>query len=268
MTPVSSPVPSPVSSPDSSPVSSLVSSPASSPDVSPASSPVSAGCVLVGTPGIGIVTLSLIPLSCAHGQEPAITGVSRHSTLGVLRLAPSLMGAALVFGMIDVAIVNFLHIYGLRIGFEESRALTLLSVTIVGAIVMQIPIGWLADRLDRHLILIGCAFFGIAGGVSLPFLLQTQYLIWPVVFIWGGFVQAIYTVGLTGIGNRFHGPDLANANATFIWFYGLGMFFGPILAGYSLQWFGPHGLPGFVALVSFIYVAVLVQRAVGASSKA
>src|SRR5690606_31960775 len=109
-----------------------------------------------------------------------------------------------------------------------------------GNIVSQIPLGYLADRFDRRLLLVICALIGAVTIAALP-LVQGTMLVMPVIFIFGGVVSGLYTVGLTLLGQRVKGSDLAAANAAFVMMYNFGGLAGPAIGGMAMQAIPPHG---------------------------
>jgi predicted MFS family arabinose efflux permease len=105
-----------------------------------------------------------------------------------------------------------------------------------------------------------CAGVGVAGAAATPFLIRLPWAIYPMLFVWGGTVFGIYTIGLTLLGQRFQGPELAGANAAYVMLYALGLLAGPPLEGVALDWWNPHGLMAVLAASCLIYMAFLTVR--------
>ena len=59
-----------------------------------------------------------------------------------------------------------------------------------------------------------------------------------MLFVWGGVVAALYTIGLAHLGSRLTGRELASANAAFVFCYGFGMLIGPQVIGIGMDVFG------------------------------
>ena len=97
-----------------------------------------------------------------------------------------------------------------------------LSVFVIGNLVLQWPIGWLADHLDRRAVLAGCALASAALVLLLSPCRPTPSRSSVVVLLWGGISFAIYPVGLALLGQRFSGGDIARANTAFSMLYILG----------------------------------------------
>ena len=126
---------------------------------------------------------------------------------------------------------------------------------------MQVPIGYLADRFDRRHVLAGCAAVGVIGPTLLPLAAGQPWVLYPILFIYGGVVVGMYTVGLALLGQRFTGADLAAANAAFVVMYSLGALVGPIAGGTAMDINDPNGLTiSLAAIAGFGLVLTLWRR--------
>ncbi|MDZ7749880.1 MAG: MFS transporter [Halofilum sp. (in: g-proteobacteria)] len=93
-----------------------------------------------------VVLVAGLPLAWLRGAAPAMGHQPGQTTLGVLRLAPVIMLASVISGFVDTATLALLPVYGLRVGMDEATAVLQLTVATFGAVVLQLPIGWLGDR--------------------------------------------------------------------------------------------------------------------------
>jgi predicted MFS family arabinose efflux permease len=109
--------------------------------------------------------------------------------------------------------------------------------------------------------LIGCAVVSIAAAVALPVLAGTGWMLWAVLFVWGGIAAGLYTIALVELGARYKGQTLVSANAAVIIAYGIGALVGPLVAGAAMDVIVPHGLSVALALMAAAYLAVAVVRA-------
>ncbi|MEX2630396.1 MAG: MFS transporter [Tistlia sp.] len=206
------------------------------------------------------ISLAAIPLILVGKAAPVIEAHSEHGRWSALLIAPTLFAATLVSGVMDSSVLSLLAIYGLRIGMLQDTAVLMLSVAIAGTVCLQVPIGWLADRADKRAMLLACGAVGGAGALALPFLAGQSWLLWPVLFVWGGVFVGLYTVGLAMLGDRFRGGTLAQANALFVMVYCLGNLAGPPVAGAAMDWIGPHGLPGIMTAVCLTFLLLGLVR--------
>jgi MFS family permease len=87
------------------------------------------------------------------------------------------------------------------------------------------------------------------------------------LFIYGGAVVGLYTVGLTLLGQRFRGADLAAANSAFVLMYSTGALLGPPLSGLAMDLWNPHGLIAAMGGMCAIYLLIAGWRYLKARGK-
>jgi MFS family permease len=205
------------------------------------------------TVGAMLLLVSALPLVLARRLAPRGVGDEDHGLLRTLTMAPLIMAAVFVCGFIDMAILALLPLYGLRAGLDEQSALVLLTVLISGTTVMQLPIGWIADRQGRFRLLVVCAAVGTASPLLVPWALGNDALLWPVLFVWGGTTVSLYTIGLAMLGERF-GPDLLPAaNAMMVIAYCVGGIVGPPVTGATMEAWGMNAMPYGLALICGLF---------------
>lgn len=222
---------------------------------------------LVGTvilaAGLG-PTLAMPTIDVALGGGPEAYAARR--LVALWRTAPLILGTGAVVALVETTQFSLLPVWGLELGMGESAVALLLGVWIAGNILLQYPVGWLADRLPRRRLLAACA--ALATLLSLALMSQavvtTPMLLWPVLLVHGGMSGGIYVLALALMGERFKGASLAGANAAFILTYEIGAMGGPPLAGLAFSILGAPGLP----LVFVIALAILVPAALTAQRPA
>ena len=211
--------------------------------------------------GAGLMVAAIVPIALARGHAPKTTAPAGHrAVFGILMAAPVAFGAAAVFGAIDVGMAGLLPVYAVRQGYSDAHAALAVSALSLGALLLQFPLGWLADRMARERLLALCAGCGIIGAALTPLAVTNPLTFYLVLMLWGGIVLGIYTVALTLLGERFSGPAMATANAAFVMSYCLGLLGGPALEGVALQLWDPQGLLVVLGGICAGYFGVLVLR--------
>ncbi len=209
--------------------------------------------------GAGLFAGSTIPLVLNARGAPSLEERSRRSFAFFLLAAPTATLAALLHGSIEVAGMSLLPVYALRAGASVAQGALFASLFIVGNSALQLPIGLLADRVDRRRLLACLAMAGLCGAAVLAVIGVRHVLVFDLLLlVWGGIVGALYPVGLGELGARFSGADLASANSAYIMTYAVGMLVGPPIIGAGLDWVPPAGF--FLAIMALIalYLAVVV----------
>ena len=170
-----------------------------------------------------------------------------------IRVAPVLMVAAFMFGLIDESILALLVVYGMRKGLDEAAAGLLLASFIGGAVVGQFPVGWLADRIDRTKVITGCIAIAFVLFLVLPFAVGDRVLSALVLGLMGATVGSTYTVALAMMGERFKGGGLVGITTCFMFLWACGSFIAPALSGAAMELTGPDGMPMLAAFLSALF---------------
>jgi MFS family permease len=211
--------------------------------------------------GAGLLSLAAIPLVLARRNLPGLHDAPSRPFRVYLFALPTATMAGMVFGAVETGGFALLPVYGLRIGFDAEQAALLVTTLALGNVLMQLPIGLLADRMNKGLLLVIIAGLGCAGAAALPLLATTGLAFQALLFIWGGIVGGLYTVGLSHLAARFEGPDLAGANAAFVVLYNVGLTVGPPFVGVAMDYSNPHG---FAYALSALFVLLIAGGIAGA----
>ena len=178
-----------------------------------------------------------------------------------LRVAPLVMLAAVVAGLVESADLALLPLFGLHAGMHEQAALSLVTVFMAGNVVLQMPIGLVADRLGRRAVLAGCAVASALGPLILPLCLDAPGWLGLLLFLWGGTLYAFYSQGIALLGEQFPAAELAAANTVFVMVYCAGGVIGPSLGGFAMDRWPQTGLPAMLSAAPLLLLAGLAIRA-------
>ncbi len=207
------------------------------------------------------ILVAAVPIFIARRESPVLDSKPEQHFFRYIFLVPTATVAVFVFGAVEAGGLSLFPIYATRTGFTEAQAALLLTVMGIGNMVFQIPLGMLSDKLkDRRLLLSIMAVIGLCGSLALPWLSQNWALMALVLLFWGGCVSGLYTVGLSHLGSRLTGADLAAANAAFVFCYAVGTVAGPQGIGAAIDIAGNHGFAWAIAGFFGLYVLVSVAR--------
>jgi MFS family permease len=197
----------------------------------------------------GLALLVALPLLPHWHTAPRIHFSKDSGFVQVVGLAPLAMLAAFACGLGEQVAFSFLPVYAVGAGVSAQTGALWLSVFVMGNVVLQWPIGWMADHYDRRAVVAGCSLVSAVLVALLPMMPATSPAVFVNVLLWGGISFAIYPVGLALLGQRFGGGDMARANTAFSMIYILGGLLGRPAAGAAMDAFGDPGLGGSLALV-------------------
>ena len=211
--------------------------------------------------GAIVITLGALPLFWADDVVPTESTSSDGKFSSIWKLAPLPIIGGLAFGVIENSEFNFLPIYAVRTAFTMENAMILVAVLGAGDLFCQWFIGGWSDRFDRRKLLTILA--GVCGLLAfiLPYVIYSSpFILFPILFVWGGATMGIYTVSLTILAARFEGAALSRANALLGIIYGLGAFGGPIYVGAAMDRWDPHGMPLAIGFAAFAFMTFSIVR--------
>jgi MFS family permease len=212
---------------------------------------------------------TLLPLVVLKGAQADVDERTPLTELvRAVRFAPIVMLAAVVAGLVESADLALLPLFGLHAGLHERAALSLVTVFMAGNVVLQMPIGFLADRFGRREILAGCALASALGPLLLPVCVGAPGWLGLLLFLWGGTLYAFYSQGIALLGEQFPATELTAANTVFVMVYCAGGVIGPSLGGFAMDHWPQAGLPAMLSGAPLLMLAGLAVRAARAGSRA
>ncbi|WP_165670807.1 MFS transporter [Metapseudomonas otitidis] len=199
---------------------------------------------------------SLILLGRGGAPQVDEHGASGRGLWVFCQRMPTIAWAVVLFAAFEAMMLTLLPVYGLRQGFTQEVALLMASVVVVGDAALQLPIGWMADRVPRRALFRACGLALLLSSLSVPLLLHTP-LIWPVWVVFGASAGGLFTLALILIGERFRDDELVRANAHVAQLWGIGCLIGPLVTGAASQWISGHALPLMMAVgaAGFVWLA-------------
>jgi MFS family permease len=111
----------------------------------------------------------------------------------------------------------------------------------MGVILWQVPVAWLADRLGRTAVLLGC-YAVTAGALGVLFHGTSLSGLAGCLFLAGACSSAFYPLGLALLGQQLPPSGLARASAWYMAINCCGSLIGPVLAGAAMDQFGKQAI--------------------------
>jgi MFS family permease len=165
--------------------------------------------------------------------------------------------------LLDGGIFSFLPIYGARHGFDDALAALALAIFTAGNIVLQLPLGYLLDKVNRRGMMIVAAILMTVLPLFIPLLIDQLVALSVVLFLWGGVVWGSYTIALAMMGDRFKAGQITLVNATFVIVMEWGNLAGNPIAGVAIDLDDSYGLILYFVGCSSCLLLTAIWRGVG-----
>ncbi|MBE1205049.1 MFS transporter [Aminobacter carboxidus] len=202
----------------------------------------------------GLIVLAVVPRMPRMPHDGEATSIG-----GFFALAPLLLFAVFTAAAFEQTLISLFAVYGAALGSAEGRIASLITCFIAGNALLQILLGRMAEQLGSTRTMLFCALACLAGCLLLPQAFG-WWLIWPLVFVWGGVSFGIYTMALIQLGERFTGQTLIAGNAGFALAWGIGGIVGSPATGFTMQLIGHQGLPLLLGLLSCVLAVLLMTE--------
>ncbi|MGH7221902.1 MAG: MFS transporter, partial [Gemmataceae bacterium] len=168
---------------------------------------------------------------------------------------------------LEGSMVSLLPIYLLFLGLSKDAVSWLTSGIMIGVILFQVPVAWLADLLGRARVLLGCHGVVLASLIALPF--SSGRVMLPVcLFLIGACSGAFYPLGLSLLGEQVRDAALARASACYLALNCLGSLIGPIVTGIVMDYYGKAAMPasGVAACLAVLAAWLLLREPRGSAN--
>jgi len=205
--------------------------------------------VLVGTEGFTpfavaalLTGIGVLLVSMGGNLRPELGGTTRTPLVSCLVAAPLPMLAVFAQAGAFQAYFSFFPAFGESRALPLETALTMLTATSLGGLLLNYPMGWLADRVNRTVLAITWLGLSAGGVLLLPLVVPAGMGALPFFIVLGGIMSGTYSLSIVLVGARFRAAELAAASTAFTLMYNAGALAGPAAAGLAIAWLSPIGL--------------------------
>jgi MFS family permease len=205
-----------------------------------------------------IIAFALVPIALTRASAPAYEGGgARISIRGLYRQSPFGIVAAFLCGVATSAFFTLGPVYAQGRDLNTGGVAVFMASGTLGGFLMAWPLGWLSDRLDRRLVIIGAAVTATASLLTMMVLVPdeaSRWILYLCAGILGGTIVPTYSVVMAHVNDAVGEGEFAAASGGLLIVQGVGATAGPLLGGLAMSAL-PQGL-------SYMLVATQIPMAV------
>lgn len=225
-----------------------------------------AGFLLFIIPSV-LVSISFAPILLSVTPTPAFDNTKKMSLRELYTFSPLGFVGMFFLGSVFSAQFGMSSVYATEVGLTVGEISIFMSAIFVGAMILQYPIGWMSDRMDRRILIMAVAAIGsLACGMGWLFGPSFIVLVISGALI-GGMSNPLYSLLIAYTNDYLDPDDMAAASGGLIFVNGLGAISGPVLLGWAMTRYGPEAFWAFImALMTAIaiYAAYRMTKRVSA----
>ena len=213
-----------------------------------------------------LVSISFGPILLSASSTPAAE-VARPMPLRRL-FSGSPLGTVGIFllGSVYATQSGMGAVFGTQIGLAAGQIALFVAMLFAGALVLQFPIGWLSDRMDRRKLIFGAASLGAVSCVLGWLTGGNLWALMAAAFFAGGVTTPLYALFLAYTNDYLTAEEMPAASGGLVFTFGLGAIAGPLLTGWAMQGLGPFAfwlvLAATFAAIALYALYRMTQRAV------
>lgn len=209
-----------------------------------------AGYILFVIPSV-LVSLAFAPILLSVRPTPAFDQAKAMTLRHLIEASPLAAVGMFLLGGIFSAQFGMAAVYGAQAGLTVAQISVFVSAIYIAALVAQYPIGWMSDRIDRRILIIGTM---IVGGVGALIAFTsgndfTTILIGAALV--GGSSNPLYALLIAYANDYLEKEDMAAASGGLLFINGVGAVMGPMIVGWMMESFGFETYWLFLAAMSF-----------------
>ncbi|MCK9535405.1 MAG: MFS transporter [Pseudomonas sp.] len=203
--------------------------------------------------------LCLVPVALTRRIHPEPLHPAPLEPRYFIQRVPLSMLTSLVAGAMVGAFYGLAPLYASRIGLPTQMIGLFMATCIVAGLLVQGPLGWLSDRLERPTLIRVCSALLML--LALPQALSTDL---PMVFIFINgslccmLLFSLYPLAVAFANDNIEAEKRVSLTAVLLTTFGIGASISPLLVGVLMKALGPNML--FVALSLFAMLIVIRVR--------
>ncbi|MBM6593067.1 MFS transporter [Microvirga pudoricolor] len=206
-----------------------------------------------------IIALALVPIALSRASAPnQATGEAKIDLRRLHRQSPFGVLAAFLCGITTASFFALGPVFAQGHGLNTAGIAIFMACGTLGGFAMTWPLGWLSDRMDRRLVIIGTAAVAAIILVVLVNVIPSQapdWVLYICVAIFGGSIIPTYSIVTAHVNDMVKPGEFVAASGGLLILQGAGSATGPIVSGLAMSEFG---------LVGLAYVAIGAQAVMAA----
>lgn len=207
-----------------------------------------------------LVSLAFAPVLLTATPTPAFATAKAMGLRKLYRTSPTAFVGMFLMGGVFAAQFGMASIFGTEAGLSVAEISIFISAIFMGGLLLQYPIGWASDRMDRRILILAAAAGGSVAALLGAVLGGYFEALLVAGFVMGGVSNPLYALMIAYMNDYLEPDDMAAASGGLIFVNGLGAIIGPILTGWAMARFGATGFWLYLLAVMLLLVGYVGYR--------
>ncbi len=206
------------------------------------------------------VSIAVVPILLSATPVPVFETTRRMSLLQLYRTSPLGVVGCTLLGGVFACLFGMASVYATEIGLTPAEVSIFIGTIYLGGMLCQYPIGWLSDRMDRRVLIMGVTATGSAACLGAAVVGAGFDTLLVAGFVIGGMANPLYSLLIAHTNDFLEHEEMASASGGLIMLNGVGAVGTPILVGSLMDLGGPQVFMVFVGLLMGAITVYAVYR--------
>jgi len=205
--------------------------------------------------------LSVVMVALTRMQSPPPPRRVRIEPLHVYRVSPVGLVGVFVSGMIGMTLQGVGALYGATIGLAAPAIAVMMASAQAGNLVVQWPLGWFSDRVDRrYALLAAIALVSVSSAALFAGGAASFVTLVVLVAVLAGAGESLYSIATAQANDHAREGEYVMISSTGLVAWSLGATVGPIAATGAISALGPNGLFSYFLVVALPFAVFVAWR--------
>jgi MFS family permease len=210
-----------------------------------------------------LVSVSFAPILLSANPAPVFHTTKPMTLRTLFQTSPLGFVGAFLLGSVFSALFGMSAIFGAQIDLSLRDISIFIATIYTGGMLLQYPIGWVSDRMDRRTLIMALNLIGALMMLAGLVFEGGVYWLLTLAFVVGGISNPLYSLYIAYTNDFLEVEDMAAASGGLIFVNGIGAILGPVILGWMMDRWGPYSFFGFLAVmlgVAAIYATYRMTR--------
>jgi MFS family permease len=212
--------------------------------------------ILIGV----LISLAVVPMALTAQRAPDFALPRRVSFRELHAISPLGAAGALFSGATAGTLFSLGPVYAARSGLDTPAVATFMASSILPAVILQLPLGRLSDRVDRRNVLIAISISAAFAAAAAARLGATSPAFFLAVAAYGGLSLTTYAVCLAHVNDHLQPAQMVAASATVLLANGIGSALGPVVVSGAMQLAGSGAFFGSIIVLHATFALYAAWR--------
>lgn len=208
-----------------------------------------------------IVSVAAVPLLLTSRPVPTIEETTESLSIRELYRRSALGTVSTFFAnFINGSMVGLSAIYAKNIGMTTEQIAWFVASAYIGVIFLQLPIGYLSDKIDRRKVIVTLCL-AAAGMAVWAMGVKDKSLLIVIFGMLGAISLPLYAICVAYVNDRLEPEEVLPATSSLLKIAGAGNMIAPVLTGWMMVRFGEAWFFGMIGIAAAVIAMFGLYRA-------